>query len=810
MQKTTEKQNFKKYIAVLILAGILFSSLVSSSAFAQGTTGTGNQQESPSSSQSGSSITADAALAAGKLIAAPAIGTMAAVLFAIKTVLGWCLSVAGEILNYVFQKNISLNPGDWTVVRVGWGISRDIANSVFILLLLWIAFTMIFGMEKYGGNKLFVRVVVVALLINFSLVAVTAVFGISNAVANVFAKSIEHPSESIANLVKLQTVYVSSSDAELETALLQQQQRVSRANSRPSFGFKDTLLASVGFAPATAQDEEPAPGDVRATATSGGDTTGVFNKIISFVSSPFDSFFNMVLDSAAAIIFILIMLAAFLVGATALLIRMLMMIILSIFAPLAMLAWVAPSPEIQKYWKKWTSMLFSWAFFAPGFYFLFYLSLLFLQTYDGAAGGAVNGLPVQQSHLSIDRIIQNVLSLGLMIAAVKLAKTTGGAVTDAVMSGLQKVGTLALGAATGGAAAGAAVLARRAAPSIEKGAESLAGRPILGKITAPVTRRVQDYVKEQQDAVKKTQKGYADKNTDYLVQEIKRSVSAQDKIGALLALLEKEGGAKKAADAGINFGDMAKMASRFGPGASKEIYKIRPDLAPTSADRLRTMRGMNENEIKNIQWGQIPSTQQQNILNELFATSNPAKFNRMVQGIYQTPDANAKNQVLEQLKSIISDKNTWDKLQKADPTAYEEYTRHLVGNPMRKMGGVLDIPQEVKEAVGQAALAAQQAAQAAQTAAQATRTTAQSQQGVNATQQQTAKAQQSTGQAQQQAAQTQQTGAQTQQQTTQTQKNISQTQSNISQQQANQQSQQNQQQNNSNNTNNQGGGNPTT
>src|SRR3989344_2790427 len=76
------------------------------------------------------------------------------------------ITVAGSIVSYVFsfQKFVSV-----PIVQIGWTISRDLANMAFILIMLLIAFGTVLRLEQYSVKKLIPKLVVAALLINFSL-----------------------------------------------------------------------------------------------------------------------------------------------------------------------------------------------------------------------------------------------------------------------------------------------------------------------------------------------------------------------------------------------------------------------------------------------------------------------------------------------------------------------------------------------------------------------------------------------------------------------------------------------------------------
>jgi len=57
---------------------------------------------------------------------------------------------------------------DVSVVKLGWVMVRDVANMFFVVSLLVIAFATILGVEKYEWKKGLVKLVIMAILINFS------------------------------------------------------------------------------------------------------------------------------------------------------------------------------------------------------------------------------------------------------------------------------------------------------------------------------------------------------------------------------------------------------------------------------------------------------------------------------------------------------------------------------------------------------------------------------------------------------------------------------------------------------------------
>src|SRR3990167_10527810 len=98
--------------------------------------------------------------------------------YAILTPLSWLLGIAGTFAEWMLQPAYIVNS---TVVQIGWGVTRDLANMFFILILLGIALDYIL-FQSFGVKRALPMLIVVALLINFSL----PIAGIFIDFANVF------------------------------------------------------------------------------------------------------------------------------------------------------------------------------------------------------------------------------------------------------------------------------------------------------------------------------------------------------------------------------------------------------------------------------------------------------------------------------------------------------------------------------------------------------------------------------------------------------------------------------------------------
>lgn len=93
------------------------------------------------------------------------------------------IGIAASIVNFVFNFQGFIKV---PLVQIGWTLSRDIANMAFILIMLAMAFGTILRFESYGWKKLLPRLIIMALLINFSLMIAGGVIDVANSIAKFF------------------------------------------------------------------------------------------------------------------------------------------------------------------------------------------------------------------------------------------------------------------------------------------------------------------------------------------------------------------------------------------------------------------------------------------------------------------------------------------------------------------------------------------------------------------------------------------------------------------------------------------------
>ncbi|HEY4522138.1 MAG TPA: hypothetical protein VJH91_00675 [Candidatus Paceibacterota bacterium] len=105
----------------------------------------------------------------------------------------WLLALAGLLFN-VLVDNTIVNFGPWyetikTAIETVWTVFRDIANIMIIGLFTFIAISIILGLEQFGQRKMIARVLIVAVLINFSLLFTKIIIDGSNFLALQFYRA---------------------------------------------------------------------------------------------------------------------------------------------------------------------------------------------------------------------------------------------------------------------------------------------------------------------------------------------------------------------------------------------------------------------------------------------------------------------------------------------------------------------------------------------------------------------------------------------------------------------------------------------
>ncbi|MEK7647323.1 MAG: hypothetical protein AAB378_03090 [Patescibacteria group bacterium] len=310
------------------------------------------------------------------------------------------LWLAGQIFN--FSLNLSLNSGALgkDIVSIGWAISRDVANLFFIFVLLYISIATILRLSGYGAKELLVRLVIVALLVNFSLVFAGAVIDASNILALSFYDSI--------------TMQEGSTVIQTGNGII---------------GTKDvSAVFMAGFAP---QKLFLSAEFQKALDDNGGSVAIIVNTIVKFILAAIIALMAAFILLAAAGLFI---------------IRTVILWLIMILAPIAFISMILPATRGIA--SRWWSALFKQSFFAPAFLFFYYLvarmvNVGFFEQMSVTNSGATGLAAILEG--SLTTFMQfSVLGI-LLIACLVVAQEMGAYGANTAMALGKKGSTLAAG-----------------------------------------------------------------------------------------------------------------------------------------------------------------------------------------------------------------------------------------------------------------------------------------------------------------------------------------------------------------------------
>jgi len=407
------KMNFRKvsafFLAFLIVVSFTFS-LLGNTVNAQGE----GPELPPSSSSSGSDSKVEPQGCFGLTISGGVYFNMEVCISEGAEVLmrlaGFTVWVSGKLLDGAIDQTIHFKQftDNIPLVSIGWVIFRDLANITFIFILLWISIATIVGISSVDTKRLLVKLVLFALLINFSLFITKAVIDASNIITIHFYDLMTLP----------------GGDATKDRTSI-------------SAVFMDGLKLN------TAYDIKK----LNSTATPEGDsldpeTRQALNKASNGSNI---NVINILLISVGSIALFLV--TAFVFTATSLMFlgRAVALMFLMILSPLAFVGFVLPglSGGSQKWWKH----LISQSFFAPAYMILVYVVVLTIHDsafQDFLGNAAFSEVLTKGAGFQI--IINFIIIIALMLGALMLAKSIGGKTSDLGMMVAGKARSLMGGA----------------------------------------------------------------------------------------------------------------------------------------------------------------------------------------------------------------------------------------------------------------------------------------------------------------------------------------------------------------------------
>jgi hypothetical protein len=230
-------------------------------------------------------------------------------------VMGAIVSFAAGILDFTIKLSddvIKLNG-----VRSAWSFFLNITNLGFILALIVIAFATILHIESYAMKQTLWKLIVAALLVNFSLVITGAFIQLSNSISHMmlgsYLKDTKFLSNALARALEIQKVSFTGAPQESKGALAQ-------------------LWDSV-------------------------------KGVVSLITDPVGFLMSLFASAIFVLIFTILIILIFLTLAIMFLVRFIYLAFLAMVSPIVWILWIFP--YTKKHWTKWWSELIRWNIFGP-------------------------------------------------------------------------------------------------------------------------------------------------------------------------------------------------------------------------------------------------------------------------------------------------------------------------------------------------------------------------------------------------------------------------------------------------------------
>lgn len=371
------------------------------------------------------------------------------ILTIIMWVLGLFLSLAGMFTDFMLSaKTLAGAP----IVKEMWQVTRDSLNFVFILALLAIAFSTIANIEDYGMRRLLPRLIIAALLVNFSLAISGAFLQGANVLAKEAASDRYLPKQACPDKTGASGgIGTSITCALANSASIKQFYEFSPSKFTNAFGV-----------------------EARAPAPTGGGTLPL-NRVS--VTGDFTENVGKVVGAASAVVFVALFASALITLAAMLGVRIAVLLLLLILSPVPYVFSVVP--RASDWAGKWWSTFIQYTVFLPAIVFFLVLAIR-LADVAGLGAGAATGstgdsiakqLGMETARLGVtnkeqQQIILNAFSAFLVSAfifvSIFVAKALGIYGADAAI----KFGRRAVG----GAALGTALVSGRVGREVGKGA----------------------------------------------------------------------------------------------------------------------------------------------------------------------------------------------------------------------------------------------------------------------------------------------------------------------------------------------------
>lgn len=522
---------------------------------------------------------------------------------------GWVLGASGVLFNWLIEGTVvKFNENIFQVVAPGvqavWTVFRDIANIIIIGIFVFVAIEMILNTTTFGGRRTVAKILIVAVLINFSMLFARLVVEAGNFVSGQFYKAVQIETGSAATTI-------------------------GSATSTP------------GSAPSNQISEGISGQFARLMGVAGTTNTGeALWKIATDANNGWIALLHAIFTS------LIFLAAAFVFGYASFLLisRAILLVFLIMTSSLAFASFIIPKSFLGNYgWTTWWQSLIKAAVFGPILIIFLWATLKIGASMAGTTNnGQLGTMLVNPANGgSVKALFGYLMILGMLYASIKIATSFAKGIAGFnYASMIPALGFGIAGRVTG--ALGRASLGQifqRTADLAQKGSQSQS-RFMPTRTLDFVSQQLRRGARADYNPLKA---GVGGMSLGSEMQQIAGFKKLETVVGKDIGGFE--GALKKRAER------IAEQAERMTPKLSEQTKRAREEVLKESAGLAHTE---SERQLQDAQKQLLQSRQEQAKASEAF-TKQVQEIGKQINRIKETPDSPEKTKRLEELE--VSRKN---------------------------------------------------------------------------------------------------------------------------------------------------------
>lgn len=324
-------------------------------------------------------------------------------------------SLVSLLFNAMVNTALATNLAATPFVTLGFNITLGVANMFFVLILLWIAIATIFDFEPYTARSLLLRLIIAALLINFSLAIGSSFIRLSNGIARVFHSQLLKTPEARPGEVSPTKDYIPATGIARRVMLMSNYAAIidTAPNSRKE--VRAVELEQVITEGKCKEETDPFSGLTFATCATA-EAEAAWEERFRSPKNSEDSLLTALQAIFWKLLMVPVLIFVLFAGIIFIIIRQVSLAFILVLGPLAFLLMILPATRAL--YNQWWEQLFKWSFFFPAFMFFLFLSL-------GVGSQLLPANLASANEARLPIMLQYFMTVALLIGSLMVANKLG-------------------------------------------------------------------------------------------------------------------------------------------------------------------------------------------------------------------------------------------------------------------------------------------------------------------------------------------------------------------------------------------------